>query len=152
MKKIFASMFLLVFGLCLVGCESTLSNFVDGQYISTNEVDNELFSKIKLELYQIDDEKYLSSKGINVIHDISITEYDKYFSFELYLYLNEINEYVKINLTDFYPDKGSPQIYYAYTIKGEENYNIESITFMYNHKKIMISQNGIDYYYDIMKK
>ena len=152
MKKILVSMFLLVFGLCLVGCDSTLSNFGDGQYISTNEVDNELFSKIKLELYQIDDEKYLSSKGINVIHDISITEYDKYFSFELYLYLNEINEYVKINLTDFYPDKGSPQIYYAYTIKGEENYNIESITFMYNHKKIMISQNGIDYYYDIMKK
>ena len=152
MKKILVSMFLLVFGLCLVGCDSTLSNFGDGQYISTNEVDNELFSKIKLELYQIDDEKYLSSKGINVIQDISITEYDKYFSFELYLYLNEINEYVKINLTDFYPDKGSPQIYYAYTIKGEENYNIESITFMYNHKKIMISQNGIDYYYDIMKK
>ena len=142
MKKILVSLFLLVFALCLAGCESTLSNFVDGQYISTNEVDNEMFSKIKLELYQIDDEKYLSSKGINVIHDISITEYDKYFSFELYLYLNEINEYVKINLTDFYPDKGSPQIYYAYTIKGEENYNIESITFMYNHKKIMISQNG----------
>ena len=152
MKKILVSMFLLVFGLCLVGCESTLSYFIDGQYISTNEVDNELFSKIKLELYQIDDEKYLSSKGINVIQDISITEYDKYFSFKLYLYLNEINEYVKINLTDFYPDKGSPQVYYAYTIKGEENYNIESITFMYNHKKIMISQNGIDYYYDIMKK
>ena len=70
----------------------------------------------------------------------------------MYLYLNEINEYVKINLTDFYPDKGSPQIYYAYTIKGEENYNIESITFMYNHKKILISQNEIDYYYDIMNK
>ena len=81
MKKILVSMFLLVFGLCLVGCESTLSYFIDGQYISTNEVDNELFSKIKLELYQIDDEKYLSSKGINVIHDISITEYNKYFSF-----------------------------------------------------------------------
>lgn len=70
----------------------------------------------------------------------------------MYLYLNEIDEYVKINLTDFYQDVASPQIYYAYPIKGEENYNIEGITLLYNHKKIMISQNGVDYYYEIIKK
>ena len=46
----------------------------------------------------------------------------------------------------------SPQIYYAYPIKGEDNYNIEGITLLYNHKKIMISQNGVDYYYEIIKK
>lgn len=50
-----------------------------------------MFPKIKLELHQINEEKYLSSKVINIICDISITEYNKYFSFELYLYLNEID-------------------------------------------------------------
>lgn len=136
----------------LSGCQLTLDNFVDGQYISINEVNNEMFSKIKLELHQIDEEKYFSSNDINVIRDVSITEYNKYFSFELYVYLSKSDEYVKINLTNFFPDAGTPQIYYAYPIEDQENYNIESITFMYNHKKIMISQNGTDYYYEIIKK
>ena len=152
MKRILMFSFMLFITLFCTGCQITLNNFIDGQYFSTNEVDNNIFSKIKLELHQIDEEKYLSSNGVNVIRDISIIEYNKYFSFELYIYLDEVEEYKIINLNNFYPDEGSPQLYYAYTIKDNENYGITGITFMYNHKKIMISHNEKDYYYEISLK
>ena len=146
--RIFLSMITIILSISLSGCIKR-NSFVDGQYISTNEVGNEIIPKIKLELHQIDEEKYISSNGINVIQDISITRYKKYFSFELYLYINNINDYVKINLTDFKPVLGAPQIYDISPVKDEENYNISFISLMYNDTRILIVQNKVQYRYEI---
>lgn len=51
--RLFLSVITVMLSISLSGC-IIRNNFVDGQYISTNEVGNEIIPKIKLELHQID--------------------------------------------------------------------------------------------------
>lgn len=84
-NKIFLVLGVIVFSLFMSGCQPTFDSFVAGEYVSTDEVENDIISKIKLELSNIDEQTYLDANGVNVVWDFTKSGADKYFSFDLYL-------------------------------------------------------------------
>lgn len=63
---------------------------------------NEYFTKLKYTLKEITKEEYESAKGVNVFIDEGCNYFDitKYLSIELCVWLNETNEYVRMDITN----------------------------------------------------
>lgn len=150
----------ILFSLFLSACQPKFDSFVEGEYVTTNEVDNDIISKIRLELYNIDEQTYSKSNGVNVVCDFTKSGADKYFSFNLYLFVDELGEYCKIDLTNFEHLSHAPT-YYCYPADKEVSsaisgiYNISAIAFEYSIGKydtcfdVLLRQNGIEYYYQL---
>lgn len=149
----------ILFSLLLSACQPKFDSFVEGEYVTTNEVDNAIISKIRLELYNIDEQTYSEANGVNVVWDFTKSGADQYFAFDLYLFVNELDEYCKIDLTDFEHLSHSPT-YYCFPACKEassnisEIYNISAITFWFDGVPnaiftVVIRQNGMEYIYQI---
>lgn len=151
-NKLFVVPLVIIFILLMSGCQK-FDSFIAGEYVSINEVDNEIISKMRLELYNIDRKTYLEANGVNVVCDFTKSGADKYFSFDLYLYVDELSEYCKIDLTDFKNENHTPT-YYCYPADKDASYNISSITFWFDEGPydnwfiIVTHQNDTEYIYN----
>lgn len=134
------------------GCSPKFDSFIEGEYISTNEVENDMISKIKLDLYHIDEQTYIEANGVNVVSDFTRSGEDQYFSFDLYFYIDELEEYRKIDLTNF-EHESHAYTYYCYSVDKEASYQIYAITFWFvagaydTWFEVWFSQNGVEYGY-----
>ncbi|MCH5142208.1 MAG: hypothetical protein J1G07_00620 [Clostridiales bacterium] len=152
-NKLFLALAVIIFSISISGCQK-FDSFIEGEYVSTDEVDNDIISKIRLELYHIDEQTYLNANGVNVVWDFTKSGADQYFSFNLYLYVDELGEYCKMDLTDFKHSSHSPT-YYCYPTDKDASYNINAITFWFTigpydpFFMILLHQNGMEYYYQI---
>lgn len=142
----------LLFCLTAGGCAQRLS-FVEGEYASIDEVADAAFSKVKLELYNIDKQRYSKANGVNVICDVTKSGDEKYFSFDLYLYVDKLNEYRKVNVNELEYVGGSPQVYKSYPSDGNgyivsgTSYKIDGIVFEYQSiVTVTVCQNETEYY------
>lgn len=153
-NKLFIILGVILFSLFISGCQPKFDSFIAGEYVSTNEVDNDIISKIKIELNHIDEQTYSEANGVNVVCDFTQSGADQYFSFNLYLFVDELDEYCKIDLTDFEHLSHSPT-YYCCPADKDASYNISSITFWYaigpydKFFTVVIKQNGIEYQYRV---
>lgn len=143
----------ILFSLFLSACQPKFDSFIEGEYVSTDEVDNDIISKFKLELYHIDKQTYSEANGVNVVCDFTKSGADQYFSFDLYLFVNESDQYCKIDLTDFEHLSQAPT-YFCNPADKEASFNISSITFWFDGVPnaiftVVINQNGMEYIYQI---
>ena len=93
MKKILVSIFLLVFGLCLVGCESNSFEIEEGIYICDSY---DYYGE--LEIKKISEKEFISSNGLNVFK----VNYDGDYKYYLInVYVIPVNQEEKIYL-DFH--------------------------------------------------
>lgn len=93
MKKILVSLFLLVFGLCLTGCESNLIKIEEGIYIC-----NSYDYYGELELKKISENEFVNSNGLNVFKVNYDGEYEYYL---INVYVKPVSQEEKIYL-DFH--------------------------------------------------
>ena len=93
MKRLLVSLFLLVFGLCLVGCESNSIKIEEGIYIC-----NSYDYYGELELKKISENEFVNSNGLNVFKVNYDEEYEYYL---INVYVSPVNQEEKIYL-DFY--------------------------------------------------
>lgn len=139
--------------LFLGACRINFDSFVEGDYVTEEEVDNDMISKIRLELYRIDRQTYTEANGVNVVCDFTKSGKDKYFSFDLYLFVDELDGYCKMDLTDFEHLSHAPT-YYCNPADKDKNYGISGITFSFHATPhatftVVIKQNGIEYIYTL---
>lgn len=132
---------------------SKYSSITEGEYISEideNKVDKYPFSKLKLRIYNIDKQTYLDSNGINVFCDYTKgSNEQQYYSFELFLYVNELEDYLKINLPELEHIERCVQVYASSPVNSEDCFNIRSITFWYSRPyEVIIAQNNEHQSYD----
>ena len=157
--KLFVVPLVILFILFMSGCQK-FDSFVEGEYVSINEVDNEIISKIRLDLCRIDRITYSKANGVNVVCDSDKSGVERFFSFELYLYVDELGEYCKIDLTDFkHTNINHSPNYYCYPVDKDAGYNISSISFWTARRfgtgisdkgvSVMISQNDTAYMYEL---
>ena len=93
MKKILVSIFLLVFGLCLVGCESNSFEIEEGIYICDSY---DYYGE--LEIKKISEKEFINSNGLNVFK----MNYDGDYKYYLInVYVKPVNQDEKIYL-DFH--------------------------------------------------
>ena len=145
------SLMLLPFCLSLGGCVKR-NPLIEGEYVSSDKIENPVFPKIKLELYHLNAQSYAEANGKNVICDVTQSGDEKYFSFDLYLYIEELNEYRKLDVNEFEYMGGSPQIYHSYSsdesgysVNGTD-YKITQISFEYQSQMtIVIYHNDGEY-------
>lgn len=97
MKKILVSMFLLVFGLCLVGCTKEIYKLTAGTYIFECK---EYYAEIKVS--EIDKIQYNESNGINVV---KIDEDNKYYVLDFYITYSGTDEKIKLNFHNLKTEK-----------------------------------------------
>ena len=130
---------------------SKYSSITEGEYISEideNKVDKYPFSKLKLRIYNIDKQTYLDSNGINVFCDYTKgSNEQKYYSFELFLYINELEDYLKINLSELKHIEGNIQTYRTFLDNSELYFNINRITLNYENQCVVIGINKYSYTY-----
>ena len=93
MKKILVSLFLLVFGLCLTGCESNSIKIEEGIYICNS---HDYYGE--LELKKISENEFVNFNGLNVFKVNYDGEYEYYL---INVYVTPVNQEEKIYL-DFY--------------------------------------------------
>ena len=151
--KIWLVLGVILFSLFLSACQPEFDSFVEGEYVTANEVDNAIISKIRLELYNIDEQTYSEANGVNVVCDFTKSGADKYFSFDLYLFVNELDEYCKIDLTDFEHLSHAPT-YFCNPVDKDASYNISGITFWFDGLPnaiftVVMKQNDMEYIYQI---
>ena len=79
MKKILVSIFLLVFGLCLVGCESNSFEIEEGIYICDSY---DYYGE--LEIKKISEKEFINSNGLNVFK-VNYDEDYKYYLINVYV-------------------------------------------------------------------
>lgn len=105
------------------------------------------FSNVKLVLAEIDKEAFEQSEGINVIFDESPSAVRKYYSFKLYVFAEEVSDFVLIDIVGFEQQTGSPY-YRCETVEPSKSYGITDITFHFCGE-VFFGVNGIDpnYYY-----
>ncbi|MDE7296248.1 MAG: hypothetical protein K2N84_03180 [Clostridia bacterium] len=89
-------------------------------------IENVLFSDMKLVLTEIDKKTFDEAEGVNVICDEASSKRLKYFSFELYVFIEEENDFFKIDIIDFRQPKGTPQ-YCCETVDSQESFGITSL-------------------------
>ena len=155
-NKLFVVPLVILFILFMSGCQK-FDSFVEGEYVSTNEVDNEIISKVRLELNRINRITYSEANGVNVVCDSDKSGVERFFSFELYLYVDELGEYCRIDLTDFkHTNINHSPNYYCYPVDKDASYNISSIIFEFyvgphgdNCFKFFIDQNDTTYMYEL---
>ncbi len=150
--KLFFVLGVILFSFSVSGCKPKYDGFVAGEYVSTEVKRHVLkgpedwaFSEIKLNLNNIDRKTYSEASGVNVICDATKSGDDRYFSFELYVYVDELGEYCKIDLADFHCQKGASQTYYCYPIDRKASYNISAVTFIYDKPYMILIHQGSAY-------
>ena len=90
MKKMICSIFLLVFGLCLVGCESNSFEIEEGIYICDSY---DYYGE--LEIKKISEKEFINSNGLNVFK----MNYDGDYKYYLInVYVKPVNQDEKIYL------------------------------------------------------
>ena len=117
MKKIFASMFLLVFGLCLTGCESNSFEIEEGIYIC-----NSYDYYGELEIKKISEKEFINSNGLNVFK----VNYDGDYKYYLInVYVKPVSQDEKIYL-DFHnlETEEIPKITFKYYYFVDEDSNM----------------------------
>lgn len=122
MKKVI-SVLLAVVSLMIVffisGCfPSNINPIEEGIYVSENEpfyvsesderILHNKIKKVKLNLRRIDKDTFYNANGINVIEDTTQIE-NKYFSFELYFFIKDVNGYINIIVKDVNYVEETPQ-------------------------------------------
>ena len=148
--KLLLTLMLVVIGLCSSGCFGhNYPNMEEGDYIlekndgfqdeSTKGELYEFVSNVKLELRKIDKQTYENAKKINVTSDFTMEQDDSYFSFNVYLFDIELNEYRHIDF--LYKSNNGPHdpTYYFDAVDQEENYNIGGIIFCPSYRSLRIS-------------
>ena len=93
MKKILVSLFLLVFGLCLTGCESNSIKIEEGIYICSSY---DYYGE--LELKKISENEFVNFNGLNVFKVNYDGEYEYYL---INVYVKPVSQEEKIYL-DFH--------------------------------------------------
>lgn len=139
--------------LFLGACRVHFDSFVEGDYVTAEEVDNDIIPNIRLELYRIDRQAYTEADGVNVVCDFTKSGKDKYFSFSLYLFVNELDGYIKIDLTNFEHLSHAPT-YYCSPVDRDNDYGIGGFTFWFYaipHAAftVVMKQNGTEYIYTL---
>lgn len=135
----------------LSGCVPSGDPFIEGTYITNKDRDNSTISdipEIMLRLTEIDEETFKNADGQNVIEEYRSSEEIRYFSFELFLYAEELGDYQQIDTTGFYRQKGAPQTYYGDIDESQKAFGISGFTFNYNTPiNIVIFREGNEYIY-----
>ncbi len=140
--KLLLTWVLVVIGLCSSGCFGhSYPHMEDGDYIlektdgfQDESTKGELYnfiSNIKLELRKIDKQTYDEAKKVNVVSDFTREPDDSYFSFNVYLFDVELNEYRHIDFLYKSNTNNGPHAptYYFDAVDQEESYSIRSIIF-----------------------
>ena len=138
LNKLFFGLSMIIISQLVTGCTTTFDSFIEGTYISTegnldselNEGKEEIISGIKLELYHISAKTYSEANGINVVKDTTKSDESQYFSYNLYLYIDEFEDYYKIYLIDIEGDVHTPT-YHCHTIDKDASYNVNGISFTF---------------------
>lgn len=99
------------------------------------------FPNVKLVLSEIDKETFEQAEGVNVFFDESPSAKQKYYSFELYLFEKDVNDFVPIDIVGFDWQNGST-FYYCETVDPSKSYGIADIHLVVHSKSYSTS----DYY------
>lgn len=138
--KLLLTWVLVVIGLCSSGCFGhSYPHMLEGDYIlektdgfQDESTKGELYnfvSNIKLELRKIDKQTYDEAKKVNVVSDFTREQEDSYFSFNVYLFDVELNEYRHIDFLYKFDNGPHDPLYYFDAVSQEENYGIGGIIF-----------------------
>ena len=150
--KLLLTLVLVVISLCSSGCFGHSNpSMQEGDYIlekrdnfqkeSTEEELCNFISNVRLELRKIDKQAYDKAKKVNVVSDFTREPDDSYFSFNVYLYDIELNEYRHIDFLYKSNTNNGPHAptYYFDAVDQEKNYNIGSIIFCPSYRSLRIS-------------
>lgn len=99
------------------------------------------FPNVKLVLTEIDKETFEQAEGVNVFLDESPSATRKYYSFELYAFVKEVNDFVLIDIVGFDWQNGST-FYDCKTVDPSKSYGIADIRLEVHSKSYSTS----DYY------
>ena len=150
--KMLLTLAVIVVGLCGSGCFGhNYPNMAEGDYIleksdsfqkeSTEEELCNFISNVRLELRKIDKQTYDNAKKVNVVSDFTREQDDSYFSFNVYLFDVELNEYRHIDFLYKFDNRPEVPMYFFGTVDQENNYNIDGIIFEYRNSYLHISFN-----------
>lgn len=150
--KLFLTWVLVVISLCSSGCFGhSYPHMLEGDYIlektdgfQEESTKGELYnfiSNVRLELRKIDKQAYDKAKKVNVVSDFTREPDDSYFSFNVYLFDIELNEYRHVDFLYKSNTNNGPHAptYYFDAVDQEENYNIGSIIFCPSYRSLRVS-------------
>ncbi len=139
MKKNAIQLLLITF---LCGCGITRYPLNPGVYESIEITENGYFSKAKYIMNEIDEQAYFDANSINVIKDGGTSGIDqKYYSFDLYFYLDSLDIFVKIETRYFNFKRDSSSVYTAGIKYYSDEFSIsKSIVFDSHHNIISWSE------------
>lgn len=98
------------------------------------------FSNVKLVLAEIDKEAFEQADGVNVILDESPSATRKYYSFELYVFVEEVNDFIPIDIVGFKNAEATP-VYFCQTVNPSGSNGIMEID--------LTVTNGFSVFYSI---
>ena len=150
--KLFLMWCAILFILCSSGCFGhSYPHMLEGDYIlekrdnfqkeSTEEELCNFISNVRLELRKIDKQAYDKAKKVNVVSDFTREPDDSYFSFNVYLFDIELNEYRHVDFLYKFDNRPEVPMYFFGTVDQESNYNIDGIIFEYRSSYLLISFN-----------
>ena len=115
------------------GCRlPTIRLFSVGTY-ETYEVEGEPFIKAKFILRAISKEEFESADGVNVIKNESKDkENNIYYSFELFLYDDTVQDYEQVKILSTRFSKGTPCTYYFQTEYESNGKTVSGMTLNYH--------------------
>jgi len=142
-KKIFSCFCVLAVCVCMLfvsACRHDPKPLVEGTYLWENvlKIQEMPFPRIKLDLAEIDKEAFDEAEGVNVgcadltpqdsTEKESIAQELTYFSFRLYVFLEEENDYVQIDVVNFKQVEGRRR-YQFDTADSSKSYGITDMDF-----------------------
>lgn len=120
MRKIMAFGLLTLSLLIITSCAVKNNCLVEGTYESIDSTESYPISQAKYILKEITEETYNSANSVNVIEDYTYSNNHKYYSFDLFFFLDFSNSYIRIDTHSFKYVSGSPSLYKA-TLKYQSD-------------------------------
>lgn len=131
--------------LTITGCTEKKC-LVEGTYESNDSAVNYSISKAQYILKEITEETYILANSENVIEDSAYSNNQKYYSFNLYFFLDYLNSYVRIDTHSFKYVGGSHSLYNATLKYQSDDFSInEAFVFDCSSNSIFwFDDNGVE--------
>lgn len=138
MKKTLAFLLLI---LLLCSCNIEKYPLKPGIYESKEVTINDYFSKAKYMISEIDEQTFISANLINVIKDGGTSgRKQKYYSFNLFFFIDSIDDYLNIDTRNFDFKKDSLSVYTATIEYYSDEFSISKSIVFDSHLNTMFWQ------------
>ncbi|MDE5547857.1 MAG: hypothetical protein K2J30_02555 [Clostridia bacterium] len=128
--KCFFALLICSLMLFVSACTPRLKPLTGGTFVweKLSEMEEMPFSNMKLVFSEIDEETFHEAEGVNVICDEASLAEQKYYSFDLYVFLEDENEFFQIDVVDLKKEE-TKWWYCGVTADSAKSYGIVSIKF-----------------------